>query len=338
MGTCQGPVVKDRRLRSRADAASYSSTAAAADTFSDPIRPASGSAHELVAGRPHARAQAPALGAQHDHDAAAVVRLRVGASARRPRRRRPRRRARLAVAQEVGEVSHAGDRQVLDRARPRRGRRPASRARRPRSGITTPVAPAHSAVRQIAPRFCGSWTWSSATTSASSGSSSSAGVGVGVGLHLGHEALVVGRAAEPLELLGARPARASRASAAAAATLVDRPDARTRRRPRSASRTALRAVEDHSGRRSGTSTGPSGGVAHLVPALGSSSRSASARVEVAGLAGLAPARRQAGAASSSTGSSPSSRCSRPITVEHLGERRAGRPAKRSPPRAAGCPR
>ena len=37
-----------------------------------------------------------------------------------------------------------------------------------RSGITTPAAPAHSAVRQIEPRFCGSWTWSSATSSGSS--------------------------------------------------------------------------------------------------------------------------------------------------------------------------
>ncbi len=34
-----------------------------------------------------------------------------------------------------------------------------------RSGITTPAAPAHSAVRQIEPRFWGSWTWSSATSS-----------------------------------------------------------------------------------------------------------------------------------------------------------------------------
>ncbi len=42
-----------------------------------------------------------------------------------------------------------------------------------RSGMTTPVAPAASAVRQIAPRFCGSVTSSSATSQASGAASSS---------------------------------------------------------------------------------------------------------------------------------------------------------------------
>ena len=43
-----------------------------------------------------------------------------------------------------------------------------------RSQSTTPVAPAHSAVRQIAPRFCGSCSSSSATMNGSLTASSSA--------------------------------------------------------------------------------------------------------------------------------------------------------------------
>ena len=70
-----------------------------------------------------------------------------------------------------------------------------------REGITTPVAPAASAERQIAPRLCVSCTWSSATTSASSASSSVVGLRVGIGVHLGDHALVVGAAREPRQLV-----------------------------------------------------------------------------------------------------------------------------------------
>ena len=95
-----------------------------------------------------------------------------------------------------------------------------------RSGTTTPAAPANSAERQTAPRLRGSWTWSRATSSASSPPQQPARVGVRIGIDLGDDALVVGRPAEPLQLLrdvsGARQTRC------------------TRRLPRSASATGWR--------------------------------------------------------------------------------------------------
>ena len=50
---------------------SYSRTAAAALTLSDSTSPAQRQRDELVAGRGDARAQAPALRAEHEHDPAA---------------------------------------------------------------------------------------------------------------------------------------------------------------------------------------------------------------------------------------------------------------------------
>jgi hypothetical protein len=55
-----------------------------------------------------------------------------------------------------------------------------------RSGITTPVAPAHSAVRHTAPRFCGSLTSSSATSTGSAAASSSAAPEYGYGSTAAH--------------------------------------------------------------------------------------------------------------------------------------------------------
>ena len=61
-----------------------------------------------------------------------------------------------------------------------------------RLGITSPVAPAASAERAIAPRFCGSWIRSSATISASGLLEQRVGVRIGVRVDLGDHALVVG--------------------------------------------------------------------------------------------------------------------------------------------------
>ena len=90
-------------------------------------------------------------------------------------------------------------------ARPRPPR-PCRRPRSPRPsgvrGSTTPAAPANSAERQTAPRLRGSWTWSRATSSESSSAAGALRLDVGIGVGFGDDALVVGRAAEPLQLLG----------------------------------------------------------------------------------------------------------------------------------------
>ena len=72
-----------------------------------------------------------------------------------------------------------------------------------RSGRTTPSAPAHSAVRQIAPTFWGSWTSSRATSQGSGPGQQRRGVGVRVGRDERAQALV-GVGAGPLgQLVGA---------------------------------------------------------------------------------------------------------------------------------------
>ena len=139
--------------------------------------------------RPRAGRRPLPLRAEHEHDAAAVVDRVVGVVARPRRRRSTTARAALASAQEIGQVADPGDRQMLDGAR--RGladrRRDLGRAA---LGQHEPAAPAHSAVRQIAPRFCGSCTWSSATISGAGARQQLVGVGVAERRDLGAHALV----------------------------------------------------------------------------------------------------------------------------------------------------
>ena len=163
-----GAVVK--RSRSRFCKISYSSAAAAALTPSDSIAPAQRQRDQLVAGPGHARAQAAALAAEHEHDPGAAVVGRVvgdrrvlagglGAGPVAPAARRsrpaPRKSARLRT-RATRRCSTRSGRGLADR---RRDLGRAALGDRPRR-----CSPAHSAVRQIEPRFCGSWTWSSATT------------------------------------------------------------------------------------------------------------------------------------------------------------------------------
>ena len=120
----------------------------------------------------------------------------------RRRRRRPRSRSPAAFA------SPSQSARLRTRAISRCSTAPADAlqaaavtAAERRSGMTTPPAPANSAERQTAPRLRGSWTWSRATSSGVSPRSIAPRVGVGIGIDLGDDALVIGRAAEPLQLL-----------------------------------------------------------------------------------------------------------------------------------------
>ena len=201
-----------------------------------------------------------------------------------------------------------------------------------RSGITTPAAPAHSAVRQIEPRFCGSWTWSSATSSGCSPREQLLGARVGVGARP--------RRRRP----GGRPSRSGARSPrrgdayghARAAT------ARARRRrsprPRPPRRRAARAAPRargcaRRGSRRGSSSKPLGrrrGPPSRARAISSRSRSAAAKSRSrARLLALARARleRLAGACVVAASSSDSE----PEHPEHLAQVgvAAPSPARRS---------
>ena len=113
-------------LWSRCQAASrsckipYSRAAAAALDVQRADAARAAAARRAASQAPATRGRRPFPSApEHQDDAAARSRARCrGPRARRPPRRRHQQPAALAVAQEVGEVAHARDRQVLDRARP----------------------------------------------------------------------------------------------------------------------------------------------------------------------------------------------------------------------------
>ena len=84
---------------------------AAGTVPTDPAAPREG--HQLVAGGRHARPQALPLRAQYEHHATAVVGLGVGDLGVRRGPVRPG-AGLLRLAQPVGQVAHAGDRQVKE--------------------------------------------------------------------------------------------------------------------------------------------------------------------------------------------------------------------------------
>ena len=103
--------------------ASNSSTAAAAETLSEPTLPRTGietSASQRSATR---RPQPLALAAEHEHDLAGQVGVRVRRLGARPRPRRSRRPRPSRAASQSARLRDPRDRQVLDRA----GRRLADR-------------------------------------------------------------------------------------------------------------------------------------------------------------------------------------------------------------------
>ncbi len=236
--------------RSPRSARSRTATAAAAAlTPSDSIRPRSGSAISSIARLRHPRAQPAALAAEHEHHpGAAVVGRVVGDRARRLRassprsprstsipRRAPRpRKSAMLRTRATCRCSTAPGRGLAHR-RGHLGRAPL--------GDHHAAAPAHSAVRQIEPRFCGSCTWSSATISGSAPASSSSADDVRIA------------ARPPRRCPGERPSRSGARSPRPSSPAPARPQATARarrpasprprprccaRRPRSASRTALR--------------------------------------------------------------------------------------------------
>ena len=99
---------------------------------------------QLVARRGHARPQAPALRPEHQHDAAAPV-DRGRRSRPPPPRRSIQQPAAFALAEEVGEIAHARDRECSTAPADALQTAGVTSAER-RSGSITPVAPAHSAV------------------------------------------------------------------------------------------------------------------------------------------------------------------------------------------------
>ena len=129
---------------------------------------------ERVAALRDAPPQPPSLGAEDDdHDRrSSPASCSRAPPARRPRRSSSSRRAAPRARKSARLRARAIRRCSTAPAEARQTAGVTSAARR--SQITTPLAPTHSAVRQIAPRFWGSWISSSATISGSGRASSSA--------------------------------------------------------------------------------------------------------------------------------------------------------------------
>ena len=137
-----------------------------------------------AAATPSPRRPGPARRRSGQSSRSKRVRRRAGGGAVAPEARL------LRVGEEVGDVAHARDRAGA-RRRPAEALQTAgvtSAARR--SGITTPSAPATSAVRQTAPRFCGSCTSSRTITRLGGLREQLARAGVRIGLGLRDDALV----------------------------------------------------------------------------------------------------------------------------------------------------
>ena len=197
---------------------------------------------QRIAGFRDPRTHPCALGAHHEDDARRCSRARRTTSWL-PRRRRSTRRPRPSPA--------PGSRPCCARARSRRcSTAPADAfatagvtAAARRSHSTSPLAPAHSALRAIAPRFCGSCSSSSATMNGSLARQQLLGGDVRIAAGLGADALVVGRAAAALDLLArsrSAPAASRSQGSRAAARSVAQTWSICRRPARSASRTGLR--------------------------------------------------------------------------------------------------
>ena len=266
------------------------------------------------------------------------------------RRTRPRRAGGGAVAPAARPPSRRrGSRRCCARARSRRcSTAPAdalqtagvtSAARR--SGITTPSRPRTSAVRQIAPRFCGSWTSSSATSSG----------------RRAREQLAArrrtGRARPRRRRPGGRRCRARARQLAPASArcerdaraVLRRPDlaARGRRPARSTSRDRVAPVDDHG---TGTSSGPAGPSRTSQPRARSSSRSRSASAKsLAARASSRRAQQRLGLLARLDRPRRSSRFSSPRTLEHLAQVVAAHavarvgladPLERAPPAPRAC--
>ena len=161
--------------------------------------------HKRVTALGDAPPQPPSLATEDDHQAAAVVRRRVVERARRGDR---------AVAPAAG-APRASTKSARSRARAIRrcstaGPGAADRGRdlcRAAFADRTPLTPTHSAVRQIAPRFWGSWISSSATISGREREQLSARhIRVAAG-KLDADTLMLARATHAFDLLGRRDPR-----------------------------------------------------------------------------------------------------------------------------------
>ena len=159
MERCQAPIRASARSRTAGRPRRRS-------TLSDCDVPAQRQRDQLRRTPPATRGRRPlALGAEDEHAPARGSRAQVGHGALGGGRAVAPAAGVLGGGEEVGDVAHAGDRQVLDGARRRLADRRRDLGRRGARGSRRRRRPTHSAVRQIAPRFCGSWTSSSATMS-----------------------------------------------------------------------------------------------------------------------------------------------------------------------------